>query len=314
MRFFERWSGKRAADSSKGQFGAFAAKAAKDHASSEIALLDVMQVVDALAEALAKRFPELDQAAANDFAAAGLRLRCHRCGPLGGQAVHTLYLAGSGVLGESLATGPGAARLAQGRCPGCGSTTAVAEFFAGAARGRAEQLRKVKRASRSWARGKRQLLPACPDIPYLGLSPYNHDFEVSPGGNLVCCLTTGGSLGAYEAGTDRLVWTAPVPATDECLFRFVGLDRLLVLSGPRNERGRILLINTSDGSVIDATNPIKLEYDVGDSDYRKGLFVGRETHRSLLFVDAAGDRIVVSPLRVDDQIDIGPRIGPDGHT
>jgi len=161
--------------------------------------------------------------------------------------------------------------------------------------------------SASGRQGATDMRPACGSVPFYA------SLEVSPSEDLVCCVTPEGAVAAYEPGTDRPSWLLSQRAAALCCCRFVGIDRLLVMSeGPRGSTTApgVLLVDTNDGRLVAKTTASTTVYSA-DSDPRTGLYVGGGVF-DIITIRAAGDRLEMSVFK-SHQVDLpGPKIGPDG--
>lgn len=108
----------------------FATAACKSISSIVLPGRRVMQLIEALTDAIQKEYPDLDSKDAFDHAKGGVSLSCPQCGHLGERAVPLMYLAGTGSMkGDSFTFGASnLVSLAEGRCPNCGGITVEATF------------------------------------------------------------------------------------------------------------------------------------------------------------------------------------------
>jgi hypothetical protein len=97
-----------------------------------------------------------------------------------------------------------------------------------------------------------------------------------------------------------------------CLCRFVGPERLLVLSEKQKDQTLMQLVNTTNGSVVAETLGPEADYSSGHANFHTGLFIGESSYDTLLTIQTAGDKLQFSTYECG-QIYSGPRIGPDGQ-
>ena len=281
----------------------FASRASQSSASFTTRMSEVGSLVTALKDALTKTYPNLQSGEALSHATGGLSLRCPNCGPLSDQVLPYLLLAGTGMLKGAIFGGPNVAALAKARCPGCSGETVVATFSPQKIKDQLE----ASKAAMAAAKGVPELAAVCPGIPFVD------SLNVSPDQNLLCCVAPGNAVVACETGANCPKWSLPIPSSETCLCRFVGPERLLVVSEKEKDQSLIQLVNTNDGAVIDQAVGPKAYYSSGDANPRTGLFVGQKSYDALLIVQTAGDKIAVSTYECGQIYSPGPKIGPDGQ-
>lgn len=148
------------------------------------------------------------------------------------------------------------------------------------------------------------LVAVCPGVPFLRC------LDVSPDGNLVCCVAPDGAVVAFASGTNEQKWSLALPSTKGCLASFVGPQRLLVVSQRGMERWQWQLVNTDDGSVV--AKALGPEAFRCGADIRTGVFFALSVWETYV-VQTAGDRLEFSTCKnPPGAFTYGPWIGPDG--
>lgn len=283
----------------------FARRATLTYTSTTLSASEITQLIDILQDALREKYPHLGSIEAFNHALAGLSLQCPKCGQFSEQATSRLYFAGSELMKKAKGAvfgGPNAATLAQCRCPGCGGSTIIASFNPQ----KLESQLEAAEADVTAAKGMPNPAAVCPSISFFG------SLAVSPDEELICYADPGGLLIACESGTDRQVWSLNIPSAENCLCRFVGPERLLVISEKQKEQTLLQLINTTDGSVVAEILGPAAYYDVGQVNLPTGSFVGKSSYDTLLTIETANDDIQFSTC-IYGQISSEPSFGPDGR-
>lgn len=277
----------------------FARRAAESRASMQTSLNRTKNLVDALTGEVASRYG-IESGEAFSYVTNDLVIACPNCGPFSPEAVSYLYLAGSERGAGMVLGGPNVAAMTSGRCPGCGGTEVTVTFDPAPIQVQIETARARMAAARNLSAPRTAAAP----VPFLS------SIAVSPDEETVCAVEPGGGVIARKAGTDSELWTLAGPSVEPSLCRFVGPQRLLVLSEPEKDSYLLRLVNTADGSMLAETAVPSAYLDRATASPTAGLFAAKSSYDSLLVVRTTDDTIETTKVSCG-QVYAGPRIGPD---
>jgi hypothetical protein len=283
----------------------FASVACRSKSSISIQISQTAALIDALKVALQKEYQNLDSGEALSHAEGGLSLSCPKClSVFSEQTIPMLYLVSKGVTQGAFFGGPNIAALGRGVCPTCGNSLVVATFDPSKIMARIQAIK----ASAPEVAKQPSLTAVCPSLGF------QSSLEVSPDENMICFIPPPQAAGqrtvvAYDVGTTNQRWSLPVSATS-CI-KFVGQERILVLSKKNENESVIQLIDTEDGTII--TESLGPKAYNSSADPKTGRFVAESALFTLLMIETAGDNIGLSTYKCGQIYSPGPMIGPDGN-